>query len=366
MAPVGFRTVNGVEESGYNMRKIIKTVCFIIGLVMILTFTSGIMTRKSGGDINMIRSFYDLDRNSLDVLCLGSSHAYYGFQPNVLWNEKGLASYIMGSPSQTMVCSYYLLEEALKYQKPKVVLLEGYYFITYQPYINEHTLRSVTDEIRMGRPRISLLREAIPDLPWKEQLSYYFPFLLYHNRWNDLKDCDFKYHRYLKGSRITTTIEPYSDPGMDVKAKEIPEMAREYFEKILALCRENDIELVVFEAPFTDTDGEKIDWYKHTMGIAISMEDYLAERNVPYLFFQKSGIAKIDFNTDLFNAQHLNSYGAEKLTKCIGDFLVNQYGLKSHKGEASYSQWDKDYEEYQKALDQLLDTGEEETEINDV
>ncbi len=348
------------------MKKIIQTICFIIGLGIILMFTSNIMTRKSGGKINMIRSFYDLDKNSLDVLCIGSSHAYYGFQPNVLWNEKGITSYIMGSPSQTMVCSYYLLEEALKYQKPKVVLLEGYYFITTKASINEHTLRSVTDEMRMGGPRLALLRETVSDLPWKEQLSYYFPFLLYHNRWNDLNEYDFRYCRYLKGSRVTTTCEPYADPGMDVKARDVPDLAKEYFEKILALCRKNNIELVVFEAPFTDTDGEKREWYNLALGTAIGMEDYLAEHEVPYLFFQKSDMAKIDFSKDLFNAQHLNTYGAEKLTRCIGDFLVERYGLKSHKGEASYSQWDKDFEDYLKEFNGDSGTEEVDGSMNDV
>ena len=58
-----------------------------------------------------------------DVLILGNCEAYENISPAVLWREFGISSYIRGNANQLMAQSYYLLEDALKYEVPGVVVL---------------------------------------------------------------------------------------------------------------------------------------------------------------------------------------------------------------------------------------------------
>ena len=57
-----------------------------------------------------------------DVLMVGDCEVYESFSPVDLWREFGITSYIRGSAQQLVWQSYYLLEDALRYEKPEVVV----------------------------------------------------------------------------------------------------------------------------------------------------------------------------------------------------------------------------------------------------
>ena len=94
--------------------------------------------------------FYDEPKNSIDVLVLGSSNAYTAIIPNVIYNEYGITSYVLGSSVQRMWISYYYLEEALKYQKPKVVALEVF-CAKFPTLNNEDRNRKALDYMKISK-----------------------------------------------------------------------------------------------------------------------------------------------------------------------------------------------------------------------
>lgn len=64
-------------------------------------------------------------KQDVDVIVLGSSHAYRGFDPRI-FKEEGLTMFNLGSSSQTIIQSEYLLQRYLDSMKPKMVVLEVY------------------------------------------------------------------------------------------------------------------------------------------------------------------------------------------------------------------------------------------------
>ncbi len=81
------------------------------------------LNRTSEGCIQL-SDFYQLEKNQTDVLCIGSSHVYYGINTCLLYDDYGMASYLLASPGQPVWISYYLLEEALKTQNPGLVIFD--------------------------------------------------------------------------------------------------------------------------------------------------------------------------------------------------------------------------------------------------
>ena len=71
-----------------------------------------------------IQAFYQQEKNSHDVIYLGSSYAYCGISPLTIWEEQGITGYVFAGTGQKAWMSAYYLEEALKYQAPKVVVFE--------------------------------------------------------------------------------------------------------------------------------------------------------------------------------------------------------------------------------------------------
>ncbi len=341
-----------------RIKRITSSILFLICGLFLFVNISETLRGKVATDVDMVHSFYDLEQNSVDVLCVGSSHAYYGLQPNILWQNYGMTSYVMGSPQQTVASSYLLLKEMLNYQKPKVVVFEPYYFWYDGLYTDESRLRQAFDGLRFGEAKREMVETFLPELTWKEKLTYYLPFLKYHSRWSALKNEDFHSKAFLKGAKLDFGVKEVEDPGADVLPAPIPEVNKKYFEKIVELCRENEIALVAAVMPFGSTD----EGYVTRQGVMVSLEEYMAQQEVPYLFYQKTGEAGIDFASDFRDETHLNYYGAEKMTNAVGSYLQSHYDLPDHRGDPVYASWQEDCEEYQRMVEEKIPAGDTEQE----
>lgn len=328
-----------------TVRWLAAAVVFVaIGLILFGNL-SQVLRRKGGGAADMVHSFYEIEENTLDVLCMGSSHGYSAFQPNTLWEEFGLTSYVLCSQRQTAMTTYYLLQEALQYQNPKVLFLETYYFFFSGKYTDDAALRLAFDGIRYGEAKQHMMEDVLQELSWKDKLSYYIPFLKYHSRWSELNANDFHSKSYLKGSIFDFEVYPIEEPELPTEGRELPETTREYFEKIVELCDENGIELVLFTAPYSYS-GDGYDSYMNKQKISVALEKEMADRGIPYLYLQKTNEAGIDYAADFRDYAHLNTYGAMKVTRSLGNYLEENFDLPDHRGDEAYVSWQEDYEEF--------------------
>ena len=334
-------------------RWILPTVVFIIIGLFLLDGMTELLRRKAGQQADMIHCLYEQSggNGTADVLCIGTSHGYRSFLTNYLWKQYGITSLAMCSPGQTIACSYYVLKEALRYEKPKVVLLESYYFYYGQKLVDQKPrvqFRKVIDGLR----NLDIKHEMITDMlamdSRKEKLTYYLPFLQYHSRWNDLRNYDFHPYYYLRGSLPSFTTYPMEKPPRLETPTKIAAVNIEYFEKIMMLCNEYDIPLVVYAAPYGDDNyGKK---YMKKQGCNVALEAYLAEKDIPFLFYQKMEEINFDYSADFMNSTHLNKAGAEKLCQHLGAWLQENYGIEDHRGDANYRFYEDDYKQYEKML----------------
>ncbi len=334
-----------------TIRWILATIIFLTCNMILFAGVSQIFRQKGGHPADMVHSFYSLDDNSVDVLCLGSSHGYTSFQPNILWKEFGITSYVLCSPQQPLAMSYYLLKEALEYQHPKVVLLESYY-IRVDNKDMEVPLRFALDGMHLDKVKLEVLASIRKDMPWKEKLSYYIPFLKYHVRWNSLENRDFNPRLYLKGSALSYSVFPQEEPELSDMPWRMSKSIRKYLKKIRKLCDENDIQLIIYAAPYGIEDD--YEHYVARQAINNTLEKYCARNDIPFFFYQRTGEAGIDFATDFADHSHMNAYGAEKVTMHLGNYIAEQYKLPDHRGDAAYRSWDEDYEKYQKDVEEAL------------
>lgn len=326
-------------------------VLFILCGLLIFGMLGNVLRRKTAGETDQVHSFYSLEKNSVDVLFLGSSHLYYGVQPNVLFKEQGITSYVMGSPEQTAATSYYLLKEAFRYQKPKVVAMESYYLWNKNMYNTEERLRQAFDGMRLDGVKVEMLEAMLPDADWKEKFTYLVPFVKYHSRWQELENEDFHSNAFQKGARIDYTVKELEDPGIPEKAASVPDNSLYYVKKIEELCEENGAEFLMFAVPFgIETDQER---YDRRQGLNLTLEKELEEDGVPFLFYQRDYPEVIDFATDFRDKTHLNTYGAEKLTEHLGAYLAEQYDLTDHREDAAYQSWNEDLASYEQLAEEM-------------
>lgn len=331
-------------------KKWIGCICILLATVLLLTFAQALLMPKYmtvSREGALIAEYYNEENPSHDVIFIGDCEVYESFTPPTLWEKYGITSYIRGSAQQLAWHSYYLLEDTLRYETPKVVVY-NVLALKYGEPQSEAYNRLTLDGMKWSPSKLAAIRASMTE---DETLaSYLFPLLRYHSRWDELTAEDWEYlfdrdtvshNGYLmqteiRGGQSSVTPDRLEDA-------ELPETSMEYLDKMRALCKEKGIELVLIKAP---TNDWKYHWYDEWD--ARIAEYALANGLRYYNFIGLDGEIGLDWSTDTYDVGvHLNVYGAEKLTSYFGEILVRDLGLTSRRGDAkTEALWQEKLEAY--------------------
>ena len=160
--------------------------------------------------------------------------------------------------------------------------------------------------------------------------SYYFPNIRYHTRWKELEENNFisgemAEHYELKGyaplaqRRGNDGYVPLSPADSSDRVGMAPLM-REYLDRIVMLCRENGISLILTKMPDTDCNVSKYN----------TMSDYAQEQGIPYWDFNEESLYRASgfvHMEDMNDDWHVNLWGAKKISRCIAEKLYDAYGI---------------------------------------
>ncbi len=294
-----------------------------------------------------VSEYYREENKDFDVIFVGDCEVYENFSPVALWNEYGINSYIRGSAQQYIWQSYYLLEDTLRYHKPKVVVF-NIQSLQYDESQSEAYNRMTLEGMKWSRAKVGSINASMT----KDEhfIDYVFPILRYHDRWKELTSDDVKYMFQTKpitfnGYYMRTDVLPAKDvpEGRPMEDYSFGDKAWEYMDKIRTLCEENDIELVLIKAPSLYPY-----WYDE---YEAQVEDYASKYNLTYInFLEHQDETKVDYNTDTYDGGlHMNLSGAEKLSHYIGPILL-EHGASDRRDDAALSRiWDKETARYNDA-----------------
>ncbi len=294
----------------------------------------------------LIAEYYDEDKEH-DVIFIGDCEVYENFSPAVLWKEYGIHSYIRGSAQQLIWQSYYLLEDTLRYETPKVVVFNVLSMKYNEPQKEAYNRMSL-EGMKWSSSKLKAIDASMTE---KENLEdYLFPILRYHSRWNELKAGDFS---YLFDAPKVSHSGYYM--RVDVKAAEnIPEAkpladyqfgenAYFYLDKMVQLCEEKGIQLILIKAPSLYPY-----WYEEW---EVQMEEYAREHNLLYLnFLECIEEVGLDFHEDTYDGGlHLNLSGAEKLSSYFGQILTEQTMVEDRRNDPKLQHiWEQKLADYER------------------
>ncbi len=185
-------------ENGMKKKNNIKSKSFFITILtalFILTslwFLQRLLMPKYMGQIvegALIAEYYE-ETTKHDVIFIGDCEVYENISPITLWEEYGITSYIRGSAQQLIWQSYYLLEETLKIEKPKVVVF-NVLVMQYNEPQKEAYNRMTIDGMRWSEAKVKNIQASM--MEDEKFLDYVFPLLRYHSRWQELNKEDFIY-----------------------------------------------------------------------------------------------------------------------------------------------------------------------------
>ena len=173
-------------------KKILICSLIVILLLAILYLEQRLVIPKYQRGViegSMVEEYY---REKLDheVLFVGDCEVYENFSTIEMWNDYGITSYIRGSSQQLVWQSYYLLEDTLRYEKPKVVVY-NVLALKYNEPMNEAYNRMTLDGMKWSFSKVNAIKASM--LEDESFIEYVFPLLRYHSRWSELTKDDLKH-----------------------------------------------------------------------------------------------------------------------------------------------------------------------------
>ncbi len=272
-----------------------------------------------GDSTTIVDGFYELKENSIEVLFLGPSQMFCGIDSQKLTEEYGIQSYDFGASSQNLTITYYYLQEALKTQKPELILVEVCEIFEDDSMIDESVLAWNYSPTHFSIEKWKSLHRVL-DGDLKRVISYSFPLLQYHGAWKEVKMKDLTYifsdkrnrsRGYLARDRVWRQEIDFlaEDEGAE---KQVSEDSMRAIDDIVNLCNKNGIQVIFFKVPvanWTRNDSKITKEYMNRLGLEyVDLNDYLDE-------------IRIDGETDFYNKEHLNSSGAAKTTDFMAKWL---------------------------------------------
>ena len=297
------------------------------------------------GQTISIKGYYELPKNTLDVLFLGDSSLLSTISPMELWNDYGIVSYNYSVGSLRTYGLYYVLKQALKYQNPKLVVIDPITVFEYYE-VYEPNQRMQFDYLKNDMIKLEMINDPSFKNSFEDKVSIIFPLLRYHSRWNeinfkDLKKLNQTYHSYTKGYLMSRGFSPnYNGNKYMEKAQKninFQNDSDKYLKKINELCKEKNIKLLIAGVQDVRTWGKKQ---------SEIMNEFAMDNNIDYLDLNTIdyGLNWLEDTTD--GGSHMNVLGAMKITKVIGDYIHNKYNVPDHRKDVAYKSWNEDYKIY--------------------
>ena len=328
------------------MKKLVSVITFSVVLIIAVNISNEIFVEK------YLNRYYMLSQeikeiNDIDVQVYGSCHSYTSFNTLYFTETYGISSYNMANPGEIMPSTYLRMLERFKTDKPKVVLVDIWGVNAYETYdkterILDYYLRSNIEDIPISRAKL----EVINDFEALDMLEDNFAVAKYKDRLLELSlnELDFSYsfkkanemynadgtlysynemenriaHNGFK-SNPSTPISNYDELQAKVDDNDMLRVEADllkYVDKIIELCKKNNVEIIFYRAPYRSTKNElrKVNY----------LRVYFEEKEV--LFYDLEKELQYNYEEDFYDYEHLSELGAKKATVFLSEKIMSVIG----------------------------------------
>ena len=292
-------------------------IAFVLALALLLTLSWAIAwlfmpVRTEFGC--MWDSYKEEERDSIDLMFVGTSHVYCDVIPAYVWAQSGISSYVVAGPEQTTPISYYAIREACKTQSPRYLMLEvSQMFI--KRYGN-YTLANIS-YMPLSANRIGATFAGAKPGDW---FGLLYPLYSYHSRWESVTSGEIAAHFSASDDRLagytllTDAVAVPEETERDFTADSDDYRNNlKWLEKIRDFCAEEGIELIPYIAPVRDKIPQsEVDVLRADLtALGLPLHDFCE-------IMPELGIAN---EADWYDPRHFNLRGAVKFSSWLGKNL---------------------------------------------
>lgn len=310
-------------------------------------------------------SFYEFsEKDSVDILLMGNSHLYTGVNPKNLSSIFGVNAFILASPGTNIADTYFGLKEALIKTKPKLVIIETYGIGDLNPF--EIKGGELSDQFKSFYARKDFFTKLISTPSLFKSDNYFYAWS------NTLRNHDFifndtaqltrnkkimteepiksnklylgRYVRFYKGIE-EDVLKQYDTLGSPVKGGEYKcsRYAESYVDKIVSLCKENNIELMFLTLPMYYKHIDNYESWENELGkILNKYPNKWLNMQMPY---DTTSFSTICFENTYKENQHMTYNGSLIATYKLADFIKRSLTVSLPNRKTEIKWWNNFYGE---------------------
>ena len=318
-----------------KLKTVLSVTAVLLVFALVLTLATMLLQPKYMTDLvegSMLSQYYR-EHGGHDVIFVGDCETYANFSPMELYRERGITAYIRGSSQQLIWQSYYVLKETLEYETPRAVVF-NVNSMRYSEPVSEAFHRLTIDKMRWSDEKVGIIRASMTEE--EDFLSYVFPILRYHSRFDELTAEDFEYLFKVKDNTWNGFLMNKEINGLEelptkrlLSDYRFADICCEYLDKIRELCENAGAELILIKAPSVYPY-----WYEE---YDAQIESYAEEHGLAfYNFLDHVEEIGIDYTQDTYDqGLHMNLTGATKLSKFFARILAEEHDIPDHREDAA-------------------------------
>ena len=329
------------KVSGTKLIRAVSITCIFVLICGAWSSMGNLMKDKTMSGTSQLYNFYQLEKNTVDVLLVGSSHTYCSVNTCMLFDDYGISSFDLACGGQPIWISYAYLEEALKTQRPQLVVCDIFMMRREQEEITNAALQGLMN-IKMSPQKWKAIKVSRNTRVF-DSLGIFLNFPYTHTRYRELTESDFldysrkNFNGYMPLWGVGNKVKKFNGEIIDAVSvtenEPIAALAEEYLCKVCELCIKEDIPLLLINPPFLELTEQAQRKYNYAEVVA---EKY----GVPVLDGNKSlKEIGIIWTEDMYDTSHLNYQGSLKYTKWLGDYLCANYDLEDRSNDPQYRHW---------------------------
>lgn len=324
-----------------TLKRIFKIILFFViffvismGLSFLLKDDLNSYTRT------LTHEFYSQDQ--IDVIFCGASHVSHGIDPRISDKRFNQNTFNTGTPSQGINGTYAIIKQAVKEYDIQTIFLETDFAVAcrdisekkmgtsdflVESFLKDPAIKTqfifensspsniLNAVLPIGKDKLLTLNpkkilKKIKSLITKEYFDYSFGD---DEAGYAGKGCVLDYAKIENGTFNNYYQEPKFSP--------ISDSWKFYIEKIIQICKENDVNLIFYSMPCSDFYlNEKGDYDKFYFEI----KNYLNDLGFDYFDFNLCKKEYLDLqDEDFSDDNHLNITGVEKFTNAFCNFFTD-------------------------------------------
>lgn len=249
---------------------------------------------------------------NIDILILGSSHAYRGFDTR-LFKEEGFGAFNLGSSNQTHVQTQQLLNQYLNKLNPSLVIYE-----VYPGTLQNDGVESSLDLVANGPIDLNTLRMVFKVNHLKTYNSLIFGLIkrFLQNRKDLQESWQTKVDKYIEGGYVEKETSFNNTINHSPSSFSIKSHQKRAFKQNVELLKQNSTKYLLVMAPINKSRYQNI-----TNKIELN---YFFNNHGDYINFNKMNLPLND-TVHFYDTHHLNQRGVEIFNKKLIEILKTKY-----------------------------------------